>query len=214
MVRASPDSDTRSRQRDLRRNSLLDAAEGVFGANGFKKATIGDIAEAAGASRPLVYRYFSDKEKLFEAVVDRILHEWNEVLTAEASRTTPGTAHTLRLVLTASLDFARERHVLRGLLARDSRRALADYSDVIEQGSEMLRTLLANVLRAGVQRGDVRGDLNVEDVAHVVSEVFLAYADHIVSGDDAGLGERRVEAILETLLHGLIVTPIQSHSGA
>jgi len=207
MTKATTQSGTRSRNRNLRRNALLDAAESVFGTQGFKKTTMGDIAQAAGASRPLLYRYFSDKEKIFEIVVDRILHEWNEVLIAEAARSTPGTAHTLRLVLTASLDFARDRHVVRGLLARDSRSALADYSDVIEQGSALLRKLLEDILRTGVQRGDVRGDLNVEDVAHVVSAVFLAYADHIVSGDDEDLGERRVEAILETLLHGLIVVP-------
>ena len=70
----------------------------------------------------------------------------------------------------------------------------------------MLRELIREILGAGVRRGDVRADLDLDDLAHVVSEVFLAYADHIVQGE-GGLGERRVEAILETLLHGLIAKP-------
>ena len=65
---------------------------------------------------------------------------------------------------------------------------------------------MKDVLAAGVRRGDVRADLDLDDLAHVVSEVFLAYADHMVRGED-GLGERRVEAILETLLHGFIAKP-------
>jgi AcrR family transcriptional regulator len=197
----------RAQKRDQKRSAILDAAEGIFGSQGLQKTTMGDIAAAAEVSRPLLYRYFRDKEALFEAVVGRVVREWNEVLLAEAARATPGTAHTMRLVLIASLDFARERDVLRGLLGRDSRLALSDYSDVIDEGNSMLRRLVEEILRAGVLHGDVRSDLNTEDLAHVVTEVFLAYADHIVLGESDELGERRVEAILETLLHGLIVKP-------
>lgn len=197
---------SRSADRGTRQTVILDAAEGLFGDRGFQKVTMGDIATAANVSRPLLYRYFRDKEGLLDAVLDRILREWNEVLVAEAARTTPGTAHTVRLVLTASLEFARTREVLHGLLGRDSRQAVADYSDVIERSSDMLRDLMREILRDGVRRGDVRADLALDDLAHVVSEVFLAYADHIVRDENA-LGERRIEAILETLLHGFIVVP-------
>ena len=206
-LRDSSTTPKRPLKRDQTRSAILDAAEVVFGAQGLQKTTMTELAAAAQTSRPLLYRYFVDKEALFEAVVDRVLREWNEVLLAEAARTTPGTAHTIRRVLVTSLDFARERDVLRGLLSRDARVALADYSDVIDRGSSLLRALIETVLREGVRRGDVRSDLQVEDLAHVVSEVFLAYADHIVSGDTDGLGERRIEAIVETLLHGLIAKP-------
>ena len=207
MPRVSSTTPKRPLKRDQTRSAILDAAEVVFGAQGLQKSTMTELAAAAQTSRPLLYRYFVDKEALFEAVVERVLREWNEVLLAEAAGATPGTAHTIRRVLVASLDFARERDVLRGLLSRDARVALADYSDVIDRGNSLLRALIETVLREGVRRGDVRSDLQVEDLAHVVSEVFLAYADHIVSGDTDGLGERRIEAILETLLHGLIAKP-------
>jgi len=207
MALGSSTTPRRPLKRDQTRSAILDAAEIVFGARGLRKTTMTELAAAAQTSRPLLYRYFVDKEALFEAVVERVLREWNEVLLAEAARVTPGTAHTIRRVLAASLDFARERDVLRGLLSRDARVALADYSDVIDRGSSLLRTLIETILSEGVRRGDVRSDLEVEDLAHVVSEVFLAYADHIVSGDTDGLGERRVEAILETLLHGFIAKP-------
>ncbi len=192
--------------RSRKRAAILMAAEGVFGSQGFQKTTMNDIATAANVSRPLLYRYFRDKEGLLNAVVERVLHEWNEVLLAEAARTTPGTAHTVRLILQASLEFARSREVLHGLLARDSKQALADSGDVIARGSDMLRELIHSVLESGVQRGDVRADLALEDLAHVVTEVFLAYADHMVQRDES-LSERRIEAILETLLHGFIAKP-------
>jgi len=116
------------------RDAILEAAEEIFGERGFSKTTLEAVASAAQVSRPLVYRYFGDKRELFGVVVDRVLNEWNEVLVAEASRTTPGTAHTLRLVLTACLDFAQSRTVLRGLLLRDARLVRSVVGGVLDEG--------------------------------------------------------------------------------
>ena len=186
------------------REAILAAAEGVFGEHGFRKATLEDVANAAGVSRPLVYRYFGDKDGLFAVVVERVLHEWNEELAAESARTTPSTAHTLRRVLRACLDFARSRTVLRGLLVRDSRLVRSVVGDVLDEGRARLPTLVQQVLEEGLRRGDVRADLEAADMAHVVSEVFVSYTLLVLSGDDEPLDARRVEAVVETLLHGVI----------
>jgi AcrR family transcriptional regulator len=53
-----------------RRQQLLEVARGVFAARGFEAATLEEIAEQSGVSRPIVYGHFGDKQSLFEAVVD------------------------------------------------------------------------------------------------------------------------------------------------
>ncbi len=186
------------------RDVILRAAEGIFGERGFSKTTLEDVASAAAVSRPLVYRYFGDKRDLFALVVKRVLDEWNDVLVAEAARTTPGTAHTLRLVLIACLDFARNRSVLRGLLIRDARLVRAEVGEVLDQGRSLLPRLVRQILERGVRRGDVRSDLDLEDMAHVVSEVFVSYSLLILAGANADVSNRRVEAVIEALLYGVI----------
>jgi AcrR family transcriptional regulator len=52
-----------------RRSQLLEVARGVFAEHGFEAATLEEIAERAGVSRPIVYGHFGDKQRLFEAVV-------------------------------------------------------------------------------------------------------------------------------------------------
>ena len=186
------------------REAILTAAERLFGERGFSKTSLEDIAAAAGVSRPLVYRYFGDKKDLFALVMQRVLREWNETLVVEADRTTPGTAHTLRLVLTACLDFARSRTILRGLLLRDSGLVRSQIGDVLDEGRDLLPALIARVLSEGVARGDVRSDLDPADLAHVVSEVFVSYTLLVLQGANDQVGERRVNAVIETLLHGVI----------
>lgn len=54
------------------RNSLLDAAECVFYEKGVSRASLGDIAQAAGTTRGAIYWHFKDKADLFNAMMDRV----------------------------------------------------------------------------------------------------------------------------------------------
>lgn len=58
--------------RAARRERLLDAAEALFVAQGFRTTSIEGIAEAAGMSKVTFYGYFRDKEAVFAAVAERI----------------------------------------------------------------------------------------------------------------------------------------------
>lgn len=55
------------------RNSLLDAAERVFLAQGVAGTSLNDIAEAAGTTRGAIYWHFRDKADLFNAMMDRVV---------------------------------------------------------------------------------------------------------------------------------------------
>ena len=57
--------------REARRNLILDAATEVFGRQGFEATRMDDVAKAAGVAKGLVYKHFSSKDALFEALVDR-----------------------------------------------------------------------------------------------------------------------------------------------
>lgn len=57
---------------DATRNNLLDAAELVFYEKGVARASLNDIAQAAGATRGAIYWHFKDKLDLFNAMMDRV----------------------------------------------------------------------------------------------------------------------------------------------
>lgn len=48
---------------------VIEAAGQVFLRYGFRRTTMGDLAQAAGVSRPALYLRFCNKEKVFEAVL-------------------------------------------------------------------------------------------------------------------------------------------------
>ena len=59
---------------EARRNRLLDAAAEVFLDHGFGIATVDVIAAHAKASKKTLYSYFSSKDDIFVAAVERLCH--------------------------------------------------------------------------------------------------------------------------------------------
>ena len=51
------------------RERLLAAAAAVFAEQGFERARLADVAERAGTSSSNIYKYFADKEALFDEIV-------------------------------------------------------------------------------------------------------------------------------------------------
>jgi AcrR family transcriptional regulator len=62
-----------------KRRQILDGASKVFMNLGFDGASMGEIARAAGVSKGTLYVYFADKNRLFEAIVEREMLDQQKV---------------------------------------------------------------------------------------------------------------------------------------
>ncbi|MFC9278681.1 TetR/AcrR family transcriptional regulator [Streptomyces collinus] len=62
---------TRRMPRAVRERQMLDAAVRIIGQRGYMAASMDEIAELAGVSKPLVYLYLNSKEDLFTACIRR-----------------------------------------------------------------------------------------------------------------------------------------------
>jgi AcrR family transcriptional regulator len=72
---------------DPKVSALLDAAVGIFARFGFRKASMDDVARAAGVSRQGLYLSFANKEELFRRAVAHSLSSQLTAAVAALSRT-------------------------------------------------------------------------------------------------------------------------------
>ena len=70
----------RTRIQVAKEEVILEAALDVFSANGFRGATVDQIAEAAGMSKPNVLYYFRSKEAMFSALIESVMDIWLDPL--------------------------------------------------------------------------------------------------------------------------------------
>jgi AcrR family transcriptional regulator len=57
--------------REVREKQILDAAVRVFSAHGYHNASMDEISDVAGVSKPMIYSYLGSKEDLFGACIRR-----------------------------------------------------------------------------------------------------------------------------------------------
>ncbi len=66
----TPRPGSRAEQRQRTEARILDAAAGVFVADGYERTTIRAVASAAGVDAGLVMHYFGSKQELYRRVID------------------------------------------------------------------------------------------------------------------------------------------------
>jgi TetR/AcrR family acrAB operon transcriptional repressor len=97
------------------RNSLLDAAERVFLAQGVAGTSLNDIAAAAGTTRGAIYWHFKDKADLFNAMMDRVAMPLQSALSLVDARPgedpLPGLKKALRSALHQTVTDPQTRRV-------------------------------------------------------------------------------------------------------
>lgn len=53
-----------------KQNHIIEAALSVFGKNGYKKASVNDIASAAGISKAMIFYYFGSKKQMYSYMLE------------------------------------------------------------------------------------------------------------------------------------------------
>lgn len=77
-------------KKQLKESNIIEAAEEVIGAVGFKNAKMDDIAAAAGITKVTLYSYFQSKENLYLAItytgLQKLINEYYETIDIYKSR--------------------------------------------------------------------------------------------------------------------------------
>jgi TetR/AcrR family transcriptional regulator len=131
----SPTARPRSRIQQRNREVILDAALEVFSLHGFRGATLDQIAEVAGLSKPNLLYYFPSKEDVHTALLTGLLDTWLDPLRAMDPQGDP--RREIMGYVRRKLD-----------LARDYPRESRLFAGEILQGAPRMRRVIEGDLRA------------------------------------------------------------------
>lgn len=98
---------TRKVPKEQRMEQILEVAGVVFSKRGFHSTSMEEIAEGAGVTKPLLYRYFGSKDALYLATITQVGNHLTQGLSL--LMTIPDPKERLKLIAISFLTFV-ERH--------------------------------------------------------------------------------------------------------
>lgn len=119
IARASEPGPRRRLSAEERRQSILTAANEVFGERGYEHVRIDDVAAAAGISKALIYEHFASKQELYIELMNAAASEMLGLLVSAASA--PGMEGPLRMenAAAAGLSYVQEHPHAFHMFVRD-----------------------------------------------------------------------------------------------
>jgi AcrR family transcriptional regulator len=167
------------------RAKILAAAEVVFQRYGVVKATMGDIAQEVGVSRPTIYRYFADRDAVLSAIVEsRSRRLFGKARAYLRRRPTFGEQVVDGLVFL--VDRGRSDPIMRLIVSAehmDTATALLGSSGLAARLTAEMWTPLIDEARA---RGEIRSGTTTEDICDWITmvQLILMGRKDFGSGDD------------------------------
>ena len=170
----SPSARPRSRIQQKNRELILDAALEVFSLHGFRGATLDQIAEVAGLSKPNLLYYFPSKEEVHTALLTGLLDTWLDPLRAMNPGGEPlaEIMGYVRRKLDLSRDYPRESRLFAGEILQGAPRM----REAIEGDLRALVADKAVVLRRWMDEGRIAR----VDPVHLIFSIWALtqhYAD-------------------------------------
>ena len=181
---------------------ILDAALNVFSLHGFRGATIDQIAEAAGMSKPNLLYYFASKEEIHRRLLTSMLDLWLDPLRELDSEGDP--IPELRSYIRRKLEMARDYPRESRLFANEMLQGAPHAIDVLEGELKLLVDDKATVIESWMDQGKIART----DPYHLIFSIWATtqhYADfdvqvRAVLGTTRG-GEGRFEDAARYLEH-------------
>ena len=165
-------SERKQREKELRRQSIILAAEKVFFSRGLQVATVDEIAEVAELSKGTVYLYFKDKEELIATVIYRGISLLHGMMT-DASLKNQNAVDKIRTLGRVYLEFARKypNHFIllfqKELHKIETDETRPEAESCVKTGIQTL-SMLKMIIMEGIEEGSIRRDIDPAQMALIL----------------------------------------------
>jgi TetR/AcrR family transcriptional regulator, fatty acid metabolism regulator protein len=184
---------------------IIDAALKVFSRKGYADTRMADIAREADMSYGLVYHYFENKEKLFDAIVEEWWTGFYNELEKLQKRPVPTEEKLVGIIRYILSVYGSKPNQISIFVTEVSRGFVYHAHTKGRDKFNRLFTLCRKIIQEGQARGVLRSDIQ----AHYLTYVFLGSIDTFLSvmilGNETltpGREKRIIEGITQVFLHG------------
>jgi AcrR family transcriptional regulator len=195
-----------ARDRDPKAAAILEAALQTFFQYGVKRATMDDIARAAGMSRPALYLVYKNKTDIFRACLRAMMDELEgklDLILAASGSAEERILAVIRAGIVEPHEFVGASQHAEELFASKSDVA----ADLFRDWMAMLETVIATILRqeADLQRIGLDGaGVSAEEIAALITDAAEGLKLRLTTVAELA---RRLEVFVRMMIGPLTIKP-------
>lgn len=159
-------AERKQREKEQKRNAILDCAEKLFISKGFKDTSVDDIANCAEYSKGTMYLYFKSKDEMFMNIYNRALGLMYSEFRASVKNRETG-KDKIHAIGDAHFKFLKKYpdyySIMRFFDSFDFDFSnLEDVMTQISTTSKLIDILMIDAIKLGQQDGTIRNDIDAE----------------------------------------------------
>ncbi|MCB5292033.1 TetR/AcrR family transcriptional regulator [Arthrobacter sp. SO3] len=183
---------------DERQDAILVTAEALLGGRAFDDISIEDLARGAGISRPTFYFYFSSKDEVLLALLDRVITEV-EHRVGELPRdfeSDPAGAWTRSIAMFVEV-FTSHRGVATAAIAAKARND--EVRALWSKSMQSWADFSTEVIQSEQARGAAPGGIDAHDLAVSLNLMNERVITAVLNQESPAIAESRALAVLSTI---------------
>jgi AcrR family transcriptional regulator len=169
-----PTSGQRGPVEHERRTQIIEAANHLFREFGYRKSSVADISKAMGISTAYIYRFFTSKQAIGEAIcaatLEKIDEQLRQVVLLDLSPT-----KRLRLFMQTALKLSYELFVIEREVNDVVVAAVDGDWCTVGGHKEQLHSMLQQLIVEGRQAGEFEKKTPLDEVTDALAEIILLY---------------------------------------
>lgn len=155
-------AERKEREKQQRRNDIIDAAEKVFFTKGFENSTMDDVAKESEFSKGTLYLYFKSKEELFHEISNRGAELLEEYF-LQAIKNKRNGIKKVRAIGEAFIKFFSDHYEYHEAMLFDHSKRIdssKEMSDSFDNQKKRTNDVFVNTIIEGINDGSIRKDLD------------------------------------------------------
>jgi len=179
-----------------RKQELIDTAERLFLEKGYEQTTVADIVREIEVAQGTFYYYFSSKEKILEAIIEKDITALEEDVRQIMSREDANAAIKLNAVVNSIIGISTSRREIMDYLQDESNAVMHEKME--RHTIERLVPLMARVVAEGTHAGIFDVQYPTESVEFLLASLVYFFHHPEIFADPTR--REKMQSSLETIL--------------
>ena len=179
-----------------RKQELIDTAERLFLEKGYEQTTVADIVREIEVAQGTFYYYFSSKEEILEAIIEKDITALEEDVRQIMSREDANAAIKLNAVVNSIIGISTSRREIMDYLHEESNAVMHEKME--RHTIERLVPLMTRVVAEGTQAGIFDVQYPTESVEFLLASLVYFFHHPEIFADPTR--REKMQSSLETIL--------------